>query len=66
MTFKETPDCLAFGMALYVKMNKDELSRVYPTSRPMTAGIGSSPLATRPTGIENGWMDEDFASHEDV
>ena len=30
-----------------------------PASRPMTAGIGSSPPATRPTdyvGIENGWM----------
>jgi len=26
-----------------------DLSRVYPASRPMTAGIGSSPLATRPT-----------------
>ena len=26
-----------------------DLSRVYPTSRPMTAGIGSSPPATRPT-----------------
>ena len=26
-----------------------DLSRVYPASRPMTAGIGSSPTATRPT-----------------
>ena len=32
----------------------------YPASPPRTAGIGSSPTATRPTdlaGIENGWMD---------
>ena len=54
--------CLGFLFVLPKNFFKKVfLDFINPASRPMTAGIGSSPPATRPTdeaGIENGWMDD--------